>query len=433
MNYIIEKNGWYHFNRRVPVTLAKFDPRRFVQKSLKTDSRKIAIKRAAVFNQQVEAYWQTLVATHQPYDVTAYKSLSDRCQYFGFDYLPAEELIKKPIMALVARLFQIEQHGYNKLQTEALLGAAATPSITIQDALIRYEDLSKHLIVGKSSDQIRKWRNPRIKAINNLTECIGNKVIDELTREDMVRFRDWWIERIVEDKVRSATAKKDLIHVKTIICTVAKHLKIALDKEHVFGDLKLPEEDAEIRQPFETDYIISLFTTGKLEGLDEEAKYMLFASSETGAGCSELLGLRPEDIRLDHAIPHIYIQPYDGHKLKTKFRKRQIPLVGFALDAFKEFPNGFSKYRGNPDSMTNIIGKYLRDKKLLPSENHSAYSLRHSFQDRLTNADVPDRTQVDLMGHQFDRQKYGAGPTLEKKAEWMRKIQLKPGVSTNTS
>jgi len=152
---------------------------------------------------------------------------------------------------------------------------------------------------------------------------------------------------------------------------------------------------------------------------------MLFASSETGAGCSELLGLRPQDIRLDHEIPHISIEPYEGRKLKTKFRKRQIPLVGFALDAFKKFPNGFNTNGVNPDSMTNVIGKYLRDNSLLPSENHSAYSLRHSFQDRLTNADVPDRTQVDLMGHQFDRQKYGAGPTLQKKAEWLEKIQLR--------
>ncbi len=90
-----------------------------------------------------------------------------------------------------------------------------------------------------------------------------------------------------------------------------------------------------------------------------------------------------------------------------------------------KFPEGFSKYRGNPDNLSNTVGKYLRENDLLPTDRHSAYSLRHSFQDRLTNADVPDPTQTEKMGHQFDRPKYGEDPTLQKKVEWLIKIQLK--------
>jgi integrase len=425
MEYIICKNGWYHFNRRVPIELAQFDPRRFVQKSLKTDSRKIAVKKAALYNQHLEAYWHGLVSTNQSFDTINYKVVTDQCRYFGYNYFPIEDLVTKPIMELVTRLFEMEKRSDNKSQVEALLGGASTPHVTINDALERYWDLSKHLLVDRSPDQIRKWRNPLIKAIKNLVNCVGNKPIHELSRDDLLKFRDWWIERIVEEKLRSSTARKDFIHVKIVIAEVARNVKIKIDFDHIFSDLPLPKDDAEARRPFETDYIISLFATGKLDGLEAQAKYMLFASAETGAGCSELVGLRPQDIRLNHAIPHISIEPYEGHKLKTKFRKRIIPLVGYALEAFSRFPDGFTKYKGSPDYLSNTIGKYLRENDLLPSEYHSAYSLRHSFQDRLTNADVPDRTQVDLMGHQFDRQKYGTGPTLEKKADWLRKIQLK--------
>ncbi len=92
--------------------------------------------------------------------------------------------------------------------------------------------------------------------------------------------------------------------------------------------------------PFETEYIRSLFESGKLDGFCSEGKYMLFASSETGAGCSELVELHPEDIRLTHEIPHISIETYDGHKLKIKFRKRIIRLVGYALDTFKQVSGG---------------------------------------------------------------------------------------------
>jgi hypothetical protein len=95
--------------------------------------------------------------------------------------------------------------------------------------------------------------------------------------------------------------------------------------------------------------------------------------------------------------------------LKTRYRKRTIPLVGFALDAFKACPKGFDQYRDCPDLLSAVLGGYLRSRKLLPSDNHSVYSLRHSFQDRLLAANAPDRVQADLMGHKFNRLAYGDG------------------------
>jgi hypothetical protein len=62
---------------------------------------------------------------------------------------------------------------------------------------------------------------------------------------------------------------------------------------------------------------------------------------------------------------------------------------------------------------------------LLPTDQHSVYSLRHSFQDRLTAVNTPDRIQADLMGHKFNRSVYGTGATLVHRLEWMEKIQLK--------
>ena len=56
---------------------------------------------------------------------------------------------------------------------------------------------------------------------------------------------------------------------------------------------------------------------------------------------------------------------------------------------------------------------------------HRTLTLRHSCQDRLTAIDTPDRIQAELIGHKFDRPKYGDGPILELKAEWMKKISLK--------
>lgn len=101
-------------------------------------------------------------------------------------------------------------------------------------------------------------------------------------------------------------------------------------------------------------------------------------------------------------------------------------LVGYALDAFKACPHGFTDFVDRPDYLSAVLSKFLRDNKLLPSEKHTVYSLRHSFQDRLLSVNAPDRVQADLMGHKFNRPAYGEGASLKHKLEWLEKIKIKP-------
>lgn len=123
----------------------------------------------------------------------------------------------------------------------------------------------------------------------------------------------------------------------------------------------------------------------------------MHAIAETGAGPSEQVGLMPEDIVLDAEIPHIIIQPRSKKILKTKYRKRIIPLVGYAFEAFKACPQGFTAYRDAPDALSNALNKYLSENALLPTKRNTVYSLRHSFQDRLLAVNAPDRVQAHLM------------------------------------
>ena len=148
--------------------------------------------------------------------------------------------------------------------------------------------------------------------------------------------------------------------------------------------------------------------------------------SETGARPSELVGLLPDDIVLDADIPHISITDRKERPLKNPYSQRKIPMVGYALDAFKAMPGGFARYRDRPDSLTTAVNSFLRANKMLPTENHSAYSLRHSFQDRILKTKAPDRLQCDLMGHKFkDRIDYGLGSDMEMKLEYLEKAKLK--------
>ncbi len=117
-----------------------------------------------------------------------------------------------------------------------------------------------------------------------------------------------------------------------------------------------------------------------------------------------------------------HIRPNSIRQLKTPHSRRSLPLVGSALYAFRNLPNGFEHYRGRPDALSATLNKYLRTHDLLPTKQHCVYSLRHSFEDRLTAVEPPEKIQAMLMGHKYERERYGDGPTLEQKKNWLEKI-----------
>jgi hypothetical protein len=99
-----------------------------------------------------------------------------------------------------------------------------------------------------------------------------------------------------------------------------------------------------------------------------------------------------------------------------------MPLVGPTIELMKQFPEGFPRYRDNEDSLSALVNDYFDLHGMLPSPDHSLYSLRHCFEDRLTAVEAPEKVIAALMGHKWIRPKYGAGPSLEQKQRWLDKV-----------
>ena len=135
----------------------------------------------------------------------------------------------------------------------------------------------------------------------------------------------------------------------------------------------------------------------------------------TGYRPSEGAALTEETIYLNGDVPHIRIEP-DGRQLKSQYARREIPLTGVSLEAFTAFPEGFPRYRDSA-SLSATVNKYLKANGLLETPDHSFYSLRHSFEDRMLEAGIDERIRRDLFGHTLDRERYGKGASLARKAE----------------
>jgi integrase len=199
-----------------------------------------------------------------------------------------------------------------------------------------------------------------------------------------------------------------------------------LNLPDLFKGLHLRGETDKSRLPYEPAFIQSHFLAGALGGLNEDARFVLYVMIEyvmieTGLRPSEVVNLRESTIILDAGIPHVRIQA-DGRRLKTGDSEREVPLVGVALKALTLRPQGLPKYRDNASTLSATVNKFLFENGLRPTQDHSVYSLRHSFRDRLVAVETPDSLIDSLMGHKTYKPKYGKGPSLELKLKFLERI-----------
>ena len=236
----------------------------------------------------------------------------------------------------------------------------------------------------------------------------------------MLLYRSHWSDRIQEEGLSASSANREITAVAGLFSKLYK-LK-GLGDPDLFKNLAFSTRKKR-RPPYSETYIGEKILPELEKGsLNQVAADILKILINTGMRPSEVTGLAADDICLDAPIPYLAIRPREGRELKTQSSIRDIPLVGIALDAVRRHPEGFERYVNKTASLSQTIIKFLSTKNLRPTEDHCLYSFRHSFQDRLTAVEAPDRMQADLMGHRYVRERYGSGPSLEQKAKWLNRI-----------
>lgn len=418
---LLRRGTTYYIRKRVPQRFASVEQRDIVWVSLHTDSERLAKSKAtAAWSEMIEA-WEARLAGHSQDAEQRFEAAKQLAQARGLRYMPAERVATLPVEALLERVEAVRVVAGNpdRLEAAAILGGATEPPLTVSRALDLYWTLAKDKTLGKSEDQLRRWKNPRLKAVRNFIDVIDDKAIAEIIADDMLDFRQWWLERLEAEGLTPNSANKDLIHFSDVLKTVnrMKRLGLALP----LSDLALKESEKRQRPPFSNAWITErLLKPGALDGLNTEARCILLGMVNTGYRPSEGAGLGPAQIRLEGAVPHISVEP-NGRQLKSAYARRIIPLAGVSLAAFRQCPEGFPRYADNP-GLSATVNKYLRERGLLETEGHSMYSLRYAFEDRMLAAGVDDRIRRDLFGHSLDRERYGKGASLEQVHEIVQRI-----------
>jgi integrase len=424
--------GYWFLVRRVPLEFSTFDSRNPVRIStgirILDDPR--AVRAATVVSKlddELLQYWQDLRRGRDRDAEVRYRQASERARSLGLNYLPAVEAASSlPTEDILSRFESLKRRNATDsvVEVAAVLGGISAPLVSTDALLDEFEQIMRASLASKSERQTKKWRKPRETALEIFLELVGVRSISSLTRADAIKLRSYWQDRVVAGEVEIGTANKSIGHIGAMFRAINESKQLNLPP--IFDRIRISGGKDGQRLAFAPDFVQDrILVQGALDGLNTEARRVIYLIVETGLRLSEASNLSRETIRLHEAVPHICVAPLGSH-IKTDQSERKIPLVGVALMAMREQPDGFPKYRDKADALSALVNKALHVRGLRPEAGQSLYSLRHTFEDRLTAVNAPDKVIACLMGHKWSRPRYGVGPSLELKRQWLERIAFRP-------
>ena len=456
-----KREGTYHLRMRLPrryepIWLAANEkPPSEIHRSLNTGDKKEAETRLVVVERHILSELdEKLAAAELKAEITAapgkavtkmshYQAIAAMTSARGFTYRTASELATSAAAdksaEIVSRIKSLRDAGDEptSIEAAALLGGVERPRDTLMTAAKSMADRFPLEIRDKNEKQRKVWKARWTRPAAKVVELLDrDPFLDEITRADAISLRDALQDRVIDEDMKGASAQKDLQNLNLL--WKKYHLNVGYDKLEIppspfrsLGDgmARLDEDGQKLEVPH--DVMLRIVSPGALKGMNDQARAITLVLAETGGRQSEITDIPPWSIFLDHPIPHLKIRRETGRmsrEIKNKASARDIPLVGVALQAMRQFPNGFDRYRGK-GTYSAAANAFLRENDILP-EGITIGGLRHSFDKRLDKANVKNEHVAQLMGHSRKkirgREVYGDSLTLEERLHYHRLIELKP-------
>ena len=433
--YLRLRGDVWHYVRRVPKAVRHIDHRGSIYRSLDTDSRKVARQRRDICASADDQRWNEIApgAFGAAPANAVLMDLNQRAQAYGFTYKPVSELLDAPNVEDIVRRVEALQAAQGaspqKIANDAaaLLGTAETPSVTISQAIDLYlSEIILSELAGKSPEQIATFSKIKRRAVANFIKINGDLDMREITRDNAHAVRKFWQDRIhpVDGRkpMSGSTGNKDLGSLRKLYRKYFEHIGEE-ERQNPFRNMRFAETKLQSVKSFGVDWVRErILAPNIFDGLNREGALLVMTLIETGCRPSELANITPDNICLQADVPHIKIRATPNRQLKSGASKRDIPLVGVALEAMRRAPNGFPHYRDRGYLLSQSLTKAFKARKLFPSPQHRIYSFRHSFEKRMLEAGLDYGLRCTLMGHRNPRPEYGDGGSLVYRRDEMLKI-----------
>lgn len=376
----------------------------------------------AQLDRELFAYWRGRRDGKNDEAVRRFNEARDRARQLHLNYATADELAAGSLKEILARVNLLLERGdiENEVDVAAILGGEQRPKLRVAGLVAEYESIEGSALLKLNDTQRRKAHGTRQRSLTNFQEAIGgDKDLAALDRNDGLKFRVALAARVATGAIDIVTANREMGAVSAMLKTVS--LTHQLELPAIFADLRIKGAVVRQRVPFSEQWIrTKILAPGALDGLNEEARDIIYLMIDHGFRPSEISDALTPHLEADP--PWVWVDP-TRKKLKTPESARDVPLVGRGPEVMRRRAKGFPRYRGK-DAFSAVANKYFAENGLMETPEHTIYGLRHSFEDRLNAVETPEKVVASLMGHKWQRPKYGLGPTLEQKRRWLEKISL---------
>lgn len=435
----VERRGTVYYLRwRVPAEFKAVESRREINQSLKTRDEADARALAHLKKMALRKVWKArLLERTQGPSVEAFEAAVALLDDLHLPYVPMQGLLAGPLEDLVDRIEKLADTPVDSPIIPAALGVCDVPHIKILDMPAIMEERSQHKLKGKHSDQKRQWRNRYKHAARIFAEVVSNKNVHEITEDDARRYHIHWQERVNSQSISDDQAIKRLRYLRQMIAEF--HELAGTLPSQIFNPVagfkikSIPKKDKSTNQGGKLALPVGWvrdFASGKLTaGIEADERVDIgIIIAETGCRQTEIVHLPPEDIILNHPLPHLRIRYVEEGEhvrdIKNPASIRAVPLLGAALDAMRRHPIGFSRYRAK-GSFSGDINNFMRDNELFPAhpEGGKPYTFggtRHTWEERGRAAGMANEERAFLLGHSVGKLRgrpvYGDGPELKLRA-----------------
>lgn len=424
-------DGFWHLLRRVPKAYIHVDKRRIITIStgiaVVDDPHAVAARRLVrELDETLLAYWQERKAGGGNPASVSFETAVRITRAAGLNYVPHKELLTD-VRGLVTRLEVLENSQILvkglKPDTLAIVGAAEKNELMLSQMVETYKELHAAEMSERSEAQQHRWEVTRNTAVQTFISVLGDKAMSTLTFDDVMEINTFLQKRISGGEIVHHTANKCIGRVASLYRSINTKKRLGL--ADCFTDTRIAGGRTRRRPPFPIKHVQKkILAAGMFDGLNDEARDIIYLVAETGVRPSEAVYLLPGRIRFDEEYPHFQIRP-DGRKLKTAWSERDVPMVGIGMEVMRRNPKGFVHYRvRGADALEALVSKAFKARGLILQQRQCLYSLRHTFEDRLQQARAPEKVITFLMGHKWHREVYGE-VSLKEKTHWMKRVGFK--------
>ena len=426
-NYVHKRNnGYFYFCINVPTRLLTPATRRQIRRPLRTRDEATAKKRvAAHIDHYTSLFDQDIVPDEALVD---YRRVKTTAEKLTGRYEPHTVLAERDVSQLLEvlsekMLVMSVKPNPNVIETAALTGAIEVPPLSWADAFEKFKALSSQKVAGKNAQAAQRfWRRYETKTEDYIA-AMGDTDVLKITKNDVKKYRKVLKEKVENGEFKSNEANKKISWLGVILEAVFDEEYEG--REHPFKGVRISGYDDDgKRPPFTASEIVAVEAALAKSNVRPEIKALIRIGKCTGANAKELALMQPSDIHLDAPHPYISIRP---NALRSKVKRggarhRDVPLVGDALQAMREFPNGFSTFHTDdgPDQVNGSMYDFFR--KVTPGKGFSSF--RHSVADWLRRSGAQDTLKDSILGHTNTKSHsmhYGDGYAIENKKEALEK------------